>query len=224
MEQLILNLHGIGTPKRSIPLGESRYWVTRSSFVTVLDHIAGSGTKRPFQVLITFDDGNASDLDIALPELLKRGLHAAFFVCAGRIGKPGYLDRIALADLLGAGMEIGTHGMDHRDWSSIDGPSLETELAGARRRIEEACGKTIMKASIPFGLYDRRLLKRLRRESFQCVYTSDRGLARSESWLKPRNSVDCTWTERDMEQVLTGVWPFSARVRRRAAVIFKRLR
>ena len=150
------------------------------------------------QLVITFDDGNASDAAIALPELVKRGLKATFFVCAGRIGAPHYLDRVALADLLAAGMEIGTHGKDHRNWRGLDETTLDAELGEARRRIEDVCGVAVTKAAIPFGSYDRRLLQRLRRERFECVYTSDRGLARSEAWLKPRDTMDSTWLEADM--------------------------
>ena len=61
-------------------------------------------------VVITFDDGNESDALIALPELVKRNLKAFFFVVGGRIGLPHYLDRVALRDLISAGMEIGSHG------------------------------------------------------------------------------------------------------------------
>ena len=48
------------------------------------------------EILITFDDGNVSDLTIALPELLKNGLRAEFFVCAGRLNDPNYLDEAGI--------------------------------------------------------------------------------------------------------------------------------
>jgi peptidoglycan/xylan/chitin deacetylase (PgdA/CDA1 family) len=224
-QELILNLHGIGTPHDAVPAKESFFWVTRQAFTTLLESIlAARATTADIPTVITFDDGNASDAVIALPELAKRGLKAAFFVCAGRIGAPHYLDRVALADLLAAGMEIGTHGKDHRNWRGLDETSLDAELGEARRRIEDVCGVVVTKASIPFGSYDRRLLQRLRRERLECVYTSDRGLARSEAWLKPRDTVDSTWLEADMRQVLTGKLSLKARLRRDAAMLYKRLR
>ena len=173
---------------------------------------------------ITFDDGNESDAAIALPELVKRGLKAAFFVCAGRIGAQHYLDRLALADLVAAGMEIGTHGKDHRNWRGLDQATLDAEVAEARRRIEDVCGVAVTKAAIPFGSYDRCLLQRLRREQLECVYTSDRGLARSEAWLKPRDTVDSTWLETDVLRVLTATPSLNARLRRNAAMLYKRMR
>ena len=80
-------------------------------------------------LFITFDDGNQSDAKIALPALVKRGLRASFFICAGRIGRPGYLDRVAIRDLLDAGMEVGSHGMRHLDWRKIDDTTLNVEIS-----------------------------------------------------------------------------------------------
>lgn len=223
-QELILSLHGIGTPYCGVSAEESVFWVTQQAFTTLLDNIVVARATVDIPIVITFDDGNASDAMIALPELAKRGLKAAFFVCSGRIGTPHYLDRVALADLLAAGMEIGTHGKDHRNWRGLDQATLDAELGEARRRIEEVCGVPVTKAAIPFGSYDRRLLQRLRRERFECVYTSDRGLARSEAWLKPRDTMDSTWLEADMQRVLTANPSLKTRLRRNAAMLYKNLR
>jgi peptidoglycan/xylan/chitin deacetylase (PgdA/CDA1 family) len=223
-QELILSLHGIGTPHDNVSIKESFFWVTRQAFTTLLESIVATRATADIPALITFDDGNASDAAIALPELVKRGLKAAFFICAGRIGAPHYLDHVALAELLAAGMEIGTHGKDHRNWRGLDETTLDAELGEARRRIEDACGVAVTKAAIPFGSYDRRLLQRLRRERFECVYTSDRGLARSEAWLKPRDTVDSTWLEADMKKVLNTKPSLKARLRHNVAMLYKRLR
>ena len=223
-QELILSLHGIGAPHDGVSAKESFFWVTRQAFTILLDSIVAVRATTDIPTLITFDDGNASDALIALPELAKRGLTAAFFICSGRIGDRHYLDRVALADLLAAGMEIGTHGKDHRNWRGLDETSLDAEVRGARRRIEDVCGMAVTKAAIPFGSYDRRLLQRLRRERFECVYTSDRGLARSEAWLKPRDTIDSTWLEADMKDVLNAKPSLRARIRQNAAILYKCLR
>ena len=222
--ELILSLHGIGIPHNNVSIKESFFWVTRQKLTTLLENIVATRATTDIPAFITFDDGNASDAAIALPELVKRGLTAAFFICASRIDAPHYMDRIALADLIAAGMEIGTHGKDHRNWRGLDEVTLNAELGEARRRIEDVCGVAVTKAAIPFGSYDRRLLRRLRRERFECVYTSDRGLARSEAWLKPRDTVDSTWLEADMKRVLTSKPSLNSCLRRDAAMLYKRLR
>jgi len=223
-QELVLSLHGIGTPHEGISANESFFWVTRQAFITLLENIIAARETVDVPTIVTFDDGNLSDAVIALPELAKRGLKATFFVCSSRIGVSHYLDCLALADLIAAGMEIGTHGKDHRSWRGLDATSLDAELGEARRRIEDACGVAVTKAAIPFGSYDRRLLRRLRREPLKCVYTSDRGLARSDVWLKPRDTVDCTWVDSDMKHILTAKPSLKSVLRRDAAMLYKRLR
>jgi peptidoglycan/xylan/chitin deacetylase (PgdA/CDA1 family) len=223
-QELILCLHGIGTPHKGVLAEESFFWVTRQAFTTLLDNIVVTRGAVDIPAVITFDDGNASDALIAMPELAKRGLKAIFFICAGRIGAPHYLDRVAISDLIAAGMEIGTHGKDHRNWRGLDETTLNAELGEARRRIEDVCGTAVTKAAIPFGSYDRRVLKRLRRERFACVYTSDRGVAQSDAWLKSRDTMDSTWLEPEIRQVLAAKPSFKARLRREAAMLYKRLR
>src|SRR5262249_38267949 len=105
-QELVVNLHGIGTPHDGVVVAESLLWVTRQAFTMLLECILTARATVDIPTVITFDDGNASDVTIALPELAKRGLKASFFICARRIGTPFYLDRVALADLLAAGMEI----------------------------------------------------------------------------------------------------------------------
>jgi peptidoglycan/xylan/chitin deacetylase (PgdA/CDA1 family) len=56
-------------------------------------------------------------------------------------------------------MEIGTHGMHHRDWRKLSDAELRVELVAARQRVEDICGTAVTKAGIPFGSYDRRLVE-----------------------------------------------------------------
>lgn len=53
-----------------------------------------------------------SDFEVALPEIAKRGLHAEFFLLAGRIGQARYLGPPQIRDMLAADMEVGSHGME----------------------------------------------------------------------------------------------------------------
>jgi N-acetylglucosaminyl-diphospho-decaprenol L-rhamnosyltransferase len=220
--ELVLNLHGIGTPPGGLDNNNSRYWLTRQAFTTLLESVMVARAKSKIPIFITFDDGNASDAVIALPELAKRGLKAAFFICANRIGTAHYLDRVAIADLVAAGMEIGTHGMDHRDWARLDETMLNVEVSVARQRIEDVCGMAVTKAAIPFGSYNRRVLKRLRRDRFECVYTSDNALARSGAWLKPRATADNTWLKADIK--LTNILSRQDPLLVKAKMLYKSLR
>ena len=176
--------HGIGTPRRPLEPGEERYWITADAFHTILDAIAETPGIR-----ISFDDGNASDLEIGLQALLDRKLVGSFFVVAGRLGSRGSLDADDLRELVRHGMTIGTHGMDHRPWRDLAPADKERELVEARHRIAEASGHPIEEAALPLGAYDRRLLSDLKRLGYRTVHTSDRRIGRDGEWLQPRFSV-----------------------------------
>jgi peptidoglycan/xylan/chitin deacetylase (PgdA/CDA1 family) len=179
-----ITFHGIGRPPRPLESGESGVWVTRAQYLSMLDSVAGRDDVR-----ITFDDGNASDVEQALEPLRARGLTATFFVVAGRLGEPAFLDESGVRELAAAGMEIGSHGMRHRPWRGLGDDDLREELVEAKQVLEAVIDRPITQAACPFGAYDRRVLRTLRRAGYHGVYTSDRGTARPGDWLQARTSI-----------------------------------
>jgi peptidoglycan/xylan/chitin deacetylase (PgdA/CDA1 family) len=185
-----VNVHGIGPrPARSLDLGEDQVWISVEQFEGLLDAAVGRR-----DVTLTFDDGNASDLEIALPRLQERGLTARFYPCAGLLGEPGRIDASGVRELHRAGMVIGSHGWTHRDWRSLDwGPSgateVEEEMVRARRHLEHLTGSDVSEIAVPFGSYDRHVIRTLRQTGVTRMYTSDGGWARTGAWLQPRNSI-----------------------------------
>jgi peptidoglycan/xylan/chitin deacetylase (PgdA/CDA1 family) len=214
-----LTVHGIGSATRDLADGEGPHWVGIGQFEQVLDAVVG----RP-GVCITFDDGNASDLEVAVPRLVERGLSAEFFVLAGLLGQPGRLDADGVRELQRAGMRVGSHGWAHRDWRRLTPAQADEEMTRANDVLGEIVGHQITRVAIPFGSYDGRVLQRLRRARVTRVYTSDGGRARPNSWLQPRNSLrqdlDAAW----ISSVLDDTPPLRVRVRRSAARAVKRIR
>jgi peptidoglycan/xylan/chitin deacetylase (PgdA/CDA1 family) len=163
--------------------GEAEVWATREEFLSVLNTV----TERA-EIRISFDDGNLSDLELALPALRDRGLGATFFVVAGRVGTPGFLDEDGVRTLAAAGMGIGCHGMRHRPWQGLDERILRAELVDARRLLEDIVERPVTTVACPFGSYDRRVLRMLRRCDYERVYTSDGGTTRAHRWIQARNT------------------------------------
>lgn len=183
MTRTLITFHGIGTPPRELSPEERAVWIDHATFVAVLDRVAS----RP-NICLTFDDGNESDVAIALPELLRRGLRAEFFVLAGRLDEHGYLDRAAVMDLRRHGMHVGSHGMHHIPWRRMSAEKVREELIDARVLLSDLLATDVTTAACPFGAYDRSALGHLRRAGYQRVYTSDGGPAR-DTWLQPRTTV-----------------------------------
>ncbi len=181
-----ITLHGVGDSTRTLDPGEERVWLSRGRLQEVLDLLVTFPTDR---WSITVDDGNASDLSIIAPEMASRRMSGAFFVCAGRVGRPGFLDRGGVRELASMGMRIGSHGMDHVPWRGLRERAAHREFSEAKAKLEDLVGAAVVEAACPFGAYDRRVLAYLRACGFKRVYSSDGGGADPGAWFQPRTSI-----------------------------------
>jgi len=212
-------VHGIGPTVRSLDPGEDETWVSVEQFEQVIDSVVGRTDVR-----LTFDDGNASDIEIALPRLVERGLSAEFFVLAGQLGEPGRLTAEQVRELIEAGMLVGSHGWAHRDWRRIDAEQTTKEIHDAPRVLAELTGRRVSHVAVPFGSYDRHVLTRLRRAGMTRAYTSDGGRSRPDAWLQPRNSLHHDIGPGWANQLLDGSPSLRRRARTVAATAVKRTR
>lgn len=217
-----INLHGIGTPERDLEPGEAPYWISESQYDDLLDQIAASSHRD--RIRITFDDGNMSDLTHGLPGLLARGLRADFFVLTGRLDQPGSLGVQDLRTLQEAGMGLGSHGIDHVNWAGIEPVQLEQELTRSRAVLSDLLGGAVTQAAIPFGLWNGRVLTRLKVAGYTTAWSSDGGLAREDAFLRPRTSVQGAMTSATFARLVAGHHPLKARARRMVGMTLKHLR
>ena len=194
----ILIFHGVGEPTRPLEPGEANVWLSLRDFRAVLDAVAERD-----DIVVTFDDGNASDHTLALPELVARGLQATFFVVADRIDRPAFLSAGAIHELLDAGMAVQSHGKRHRVWRHLDRESLNEELVSARATIEDVIARPVDEVAIPFCLYDRRVLAALRDADYRHVYSCDRGAARPSAWLQARNQISAGEDRRKLAEIVS---------------------
>lgn len=93
-------------------------------------------------VLLSFDDGNKSDLTNVAPVLVEHGFGATFFITEGL----GFLDSADGGDYLTwpdvrslheHGFEIGNHTKSHPAMSTLDVEQLRAELAHIQHRCAE---------------------------------------------------------------------------------------
>jgi peptidoglycan/xylan/chitin deacetylase (PgdA/CDA1 family) len=161
--------------------------------------------------------------------LLERGLSARFYIPAGLLGEPGRLDDSGVRDLHRAGMVIGSHGWAHRDWRSLDwGPrgaiEVDEEMVRARRHLERVTGSEVSEVAVPFGSYDRHVVRTLRRTGVRRVYTSDGGWTRKGDWLQARTSIRADDGPDWARRMMVDRPGLGRRARTRIAQVAKRLR
>ena len=181
----VANFHGIGQPGDHVDAAERPYWLSEVQFAEALALLRASRER----VLLTFDDGNASDHALAMPMLRGGDLPVIVFACSDRIGQPGYLSAAQLAELAAQpGFAVGSHGRAHVPWRGLGGTALADELATSRKALEQACGARVLDAAIPFGRYDGGVLRAMAHAGYARAFSSDGGPRLSGQWPIPRLS------------------------------------
>ena len=121
-------------------------------------------------VLLTFDDGYQSWVDVCAPILKKNKLKALFFINSGLLDIAYDSSKVSLymkerllltpkapltwdgsRTLLKEGHTIGGHSSNHYNLAVLDQSVLESEINGDKKRTEEQLGVTLTDFAYPFG-------------------------------------------------------------------------
>jgi hypothetical protein len=96
-------------------------------------------------ISLTFDDGDPSQLETAVPALVKRGLRGTFFLIANRIKNLDDWKKAAQA-----GQEIGNHTLDHKHGWSLSQAEAVEQVVSSRKKLEELLGVSTPTFAYPF--------------------------------------------------------------------------
>lgn len=163
---IAVTFHGIrAEPARSAPdVAVARYVNSAEQLDRVLRAIpiercctAGEFTSREagdWRVL-TFDDGLASDYEIAFPALAARGLRATFFVSAENVGRKDYVGGRQLQEMAAAGMEIASHGLSHEYLVTMSRQHALRQILDSKSALEHRLGAEVASFA-PVGGHFRR--------------------------------------------------------------------
>lgn len=126
-------------------------WLLASGHRTILPgrHDADATCRRP--LLVTFDDGDVSNIEVALPLLSERGMVAEFFITSDFVGQPGMLSAADVRALADAGMGIGAHGCSHGFLEDLDMDALDAELRDSGAYLARLVGRDIVSLALPGG-------------------------------------------------------------------------
>ena len=199
---VILMYHSV-LPGRGIP--DWPWAVSLQCFRSQLDFFAAEGWATPTvtdlvsapekytsrTAVITFDDGYADNL-VAWDELQERGMRATCFVVSGSIGRePAWpfdghrsgrlLNSAELRGLQSAGMEIGSHTVNHVRLTQVDEGRRLDELFESKAKIEDILGNTVSSFAYPYGAWDPVCAKAVRDTGYDSACTNRSGWALRDS-------------------------------------------
>lgn len=217
----VFNYHGLAELVAvGIPQADQRYWLTPGQFgahlanireagfrVAILDELkegASDSAGKNRMVVVTFDDGLASDYEFALPMLAKFGMRGVFFVNIATVGQAGYLTWSQIADMHRAGMSIQSHGYHHLDLTVLPPQSLESELTQSKRSLEDHLGCPVEFLAAPHGLVSRRVVRTALANGYRAVCSTRCWPAKPQSRVLTRITLHRDITPDGFHAFLTG--------------------
>jgi peptidoglycan/xylan/chitin deacetylase (PgdA/CDA1 family) len=121
-------------------------------------------------VTTSWDDGHPLDLRTAAL-LSTHGLKGTFYVPVAYSRRP-VLELAQLRDLLGMGMEIGSHTLTHPVLPQLNEEAIFRELEGSRKRLEDMLGQPITSLCYPKGKFNRTVRRQAIRAGYRLGRTT----------------------------------------------------
>ncbi|MFN2450830.1 MAG: polysaccharide deacetylase family protein [Candidatus Dormibacteria bacterium] len=127
-------------------------------------------------VVLTFDDGFADFLTVAVPVLQRYDLTATVFAVSGFIDRPAHLSVAQLQAVVRAGMVIGAHTVSHPDLTTLPTPAAEREIAGSKSSLEAWTGQMVTDFAYPAGRFNPAVEKQVAAAGFLDAVTTGIGV------------------------------------------------
>ncbi len=105
------------------------------------------GPEKP--IVITFDDNNLTQYDVALPMLEKRHQLAVFYLITNHLSNKGMIDTERAKDLHARGQDVESHTISHRVLTALPGNEIDRELKESRKTLEDLLGKQVLHVAYP---------------------------------------------------------------------------
>jgi peptidoglycan/xylan/chitin deacetylase (PgdA/CDA1 family) len=136
---------------------------------------SGERTPKGREIVITFDDGNQSFAEHALPLLEQYRVPSTNFVILENITKKlhGSMDletvgRVAEHPLV----TIGSHTLTHPTLTEIDETRARAEIISSKDRLEELMGEEIHYFSYPTGVFNDKAVALAKEAGYRLAFTT----------------------------------------------------
>lgn len=105
-------------------------------------------------VAITFDDGRKSVYTLALPYMESKDMVGTVYINNTTIGQESHMTVEDLNKFVSNGWEVGSHGYDHSDMTTLDRVILNDSFVNSIAGINSMIGKEPTSVASPFGNFN----------------------------------------------------------------------
>ncbi|MDH5720687.1 MAG: polysaccharide deacetylase family protein [Spirochaetia bacterium] len=172
--------------------GEGKYSITKQEFINILNilkpkydvyslkewYLTKKRKSKKKPVIITFDDGFKSIIEIITPLLKQYNFGATYFIYTDRYEDSSSFYR-QLAELPDE-LEIGSHTLSHDNviayWQK-DKPKFYKEIYFSKKKLEYYTKKEIMSFAWPYGKYTIDMYEYVKNAGYKIQVSTDYGLA-----------------------------------------------
>ena len=134
-------------------------------------------------VIVSFDDGFRSVYDNAAPIMQKYGIKGNIYLPTAYIGQDGkFMDWDMVRRLQENGFEMQAHTHNHVDIRTLSAEDMQREVQNSNEYFIRELGKAPCAICLPFGTYDRRSVKLLKKTGkYRYILASYYGRVERES-------------------------------------------
>jgi peptidoglycan/xylan/chitin deacetylase (PgdA/CDA1 family) len=121
-------------------------------------------------IMLTFDDTDLDQFEVALPEMKKYGYKGVFFIMTVSLGKTHYMSKDQVKQLSDLGHVIGSHTWDHHNFKKYEGKDWTIQIDKPTKELESITGKSIRYFAYPFGLWNKEGIPALKERGFLAAF------------------------------------------------------
>lgn len=156
-------------------------WLEENGYQTITaselaDALEGKGKLPEHPVLITFDDGYIDNYQCAFPILKKHQMKAIIFLISDYVSMySNYLTWEQILEMQAAGIEFGSHTLDHTVLTDLSPIAVERELKGSKNVLQNRLGRKIEFLAYPCGFTNTEIKTRVKEAGYRAAFTVELG-------------------------------------------------
>jgi len=141
--------------------------ITPDELLAYLDHKASLPSK---PVLLTFDDGTASQSINAVPVLQQYNFKAVFFIMTVSLNRSIYMSTQQVKQLSNEGFIIGAHTWDHHNVTGYRNADWKVQLETPKHQLEQITNKPVEYFAYPNGTWNEAAIVQLKNYGYKVAF------------------------------------------------------